>query len=305
MRAIVSTFSSLLWLDIDLHAREVRTDLIEDRRGRYFGLTRMGDRILVAARRDAESGPGAIYSFDSKGITAECVLEHKHLSDLHQIRVLGPWLFIIVGEGSLVAVFDTRTWKLVQCIELEPFVPAHLRHEAPSNRPTDVYHFNSLTFNRNRLFVLAHNHGRASFALEIMLDLKENRPEAIGLAAVHEGLGACSHDFVYDDGTLHVLDSSSGSVILRGESVDTRIELAKEACVAFLRGMAVSRDHLVVSHGTWAAERESRVYGNSAISVIDRRSRVTVFQTVFGNFGNTSDILLLKPPDLSDSFWHL
>ena len=305
--AVVTTFRAILWLEIDLKRRTIRSGVLEQSRGIYFGLTHCDHRILVAARNlDIEGRvqspnleTNTICSLDVNRATVVPVLTHECLRDLHQIRAIERWLCVVLGEGSQIAVFDRSSWRLVRLIDLTPLVPAHLQHEAPERRPSDHYHFNSLTFRGNRAFVLAHNWDYGSFALELEMEWKSQGPGRVQLIAVHQALGREAHDVVHDRDTLHVLDSAHGVLILRSRS-EHRLALSRVAATTFARGMALSRDYILVCYGIWSAEKSGRARTESRVCVIDRTTKETILDAAFGNWGNPCDILLLSTRDLSD-----
>jgi hypothetical protein len=308
LHAVVTTFNAVLRIEIDLYCKTLRTKVIEDHRGIYFGLTRCDRQILVAVRnlditgrkQSPDFGTNVICSLDVDRGLMSPVLAHESLRDLHQIRAAGHWLCIVLDEGSQVAVFDRRSWRLARLIELAPLVPVHLRHGAPKARPTDNYHFNSLTFCGRRAFVLAHNWERGSFALEIDLHWGPDGPERPRVIAVREALGIAAHDVIYHRGTLHVLDSDKGALILLSHS-ERRLSLSHGEKPIFPRGMALSRRYILACYGTWSAKKEGRERSESRVCVIDRATQEIILDAAFGNYGNPCDILLLSPPDLSDA----
>jgi len=305
--AVVTTFQAILWLEIDLERRTIRSDVLEQSRGIYFGLTHCDHRILVAARnldiegrvQSPDLETNAICSLDVNRASVVPVLTHECLRDLHQIRAIERWLCVVLGERSQIAVFDRSSWRLVRLIDLTPLVPAHLRHEAPEKRPSDHYHFNSLTFRGNRAFVLAHNWDYGSFALELDLEWRSQGPGRVRLITVHQALGREAHDVVHDRDTLHVLDSAHGVLILRNRS-ERRLTLSRMAATTFARGMALSRDYILVCYGVWSAEKSGRARTESRVCVIDRTTEETVVDAAFGDWGNPCDILLLSTRDVSD-----
>jgi hypothetical protein len=307
--AVVTTFNAVLRISIDMQTKSIASDVIERCRGIYFGLTRCDGRVLVAARNldingrlsSAEHATNVICSLDVATNTMTQVLAHPCLSDLHQIRAVGPWLWVVVDERSRIAIFERRHWQLVSMIDLAALVPESLRHEAPEERPSDHYHFNSITFCRGsrRAFVLAHNWRYGSFALELALDGRRGAGGAVRLAAVHEGLGTEAHDVIEDRGTLHVLDSGGNALVMRGR-VERRVPLAGDPGRAFPRGVAISRRHIFVCYGAWSVDKANRARSESRLRILDRATFDVVLDGSLGDYGNPCDILLLSTTDLSD-----
>ncbi len=304
---MVSTFSALLEVEIDLGRRTVKCRVADEGRGIYSGMTGCDGRVLVVTRSlDAQPAPpgvaaNAIYSFDP-GRSDPMALQAADASfkDLHQIRAMGRWLCVLLNHGSRIAIFDRRTWRQTAEIALEPFIPRRLR--APDHGSGgDAYHFNSLTFRDGRAFVLAHNWHRGSFALELDYALGQDGPVFTRLAAVHKDLGQAAHDAAFHDGTLHVLDSNNNALLLRGGN--SRRMLLKGGEMTghgFPRGLALSGDHIVIGMGSWSAERAARMMGETRLQVIQRSTGAVALDAMLGHYGNSSDVLLLSPPDLSD-----
>jgi hypothetical protein len=115
------------------------------------------------------------------------------------IHAVGDWLFVVVGRGSRLAVFDIATRHLVGCFDLQSVLPPDLRR---ADRPADQYHFNSISFSAGRLFVLAHNLAEGSFALELPFDPAPGRLPVQSLRSIHRGLGHASHDIVFARGCV-------------------------------------------------------------------------------------------------------
>jgi hypothetical protein len=307
--AVVTTFDAVLRISIDLQKQSIASEVIERCRGIYFGLTRCDGRVLVAARNldingrlnSAEHATNVICSLDVATHTMTPMLAHPCPSDLHQIRAVGRWLWVVVDERSRIAIFERRHWKLVSMIDLAALVPDPLRHDAPEDRPSDHYHFNSITFCRGskRALVLAHNWQYGSFALELTLGRCWGAGGEVRLGAVHEGLGTEAHDVIEDRRTLHVLDSGGNALIARGK-VDRRVPLAGEPGRAFPRGLAISRRHIFICYGAWSVDRASRARTESRIRVLDRPTLGVVLDESLGDYGNPCDILLLSPRDVSD-----
>lgn len=307
LRAVVTTFQAIVQLEINLEKKAVQQKVIEQDLGVYFGLTQCDGRILVVARNlDAEGRvkepsrkTNAICSLKNADDAISSVLTHENFGDLHQIRAIKGLLCVLIDEGSRLAFFDRASWQLVSSIDLEEFVPSYLRHEAPPERPTDPYHFNSLTFCGNRAFVLAHNWGYGSFVLELELEWGARRPTLAKLVAVHESLGHEAHNAIYDGGTLHVLDSYHGILIMRSRS-ERRIALSKGPDSIFPRGMALSRDYIIVCYGVRSEERIGRERSASRLCVLDRRTDEILLDVAFGNWGNPCDIVVTSTKDIGD-----
>ena len=204
------------------------------------------------------------------------------LADLHQIRAWKHKLFVVLGVGTALAVFDLRTGKRESVVDLARFLPKHFFRNPPDS-DCDPFHFNSLTFTATRAFALAHNWSQPSFALELALPLFGMR-HLMRLAAVHRNLGNASHDVVFCDPALYVLDGRGGRLLARRNGVETSISLAEVVHEVFPRGLAVARDHMIVGCGDWAEDRPGRKGGTTRILVLNRRSLATVLDVAIGEY---------------------
>ena len=243
MQAVLTTFSAILKLDIDLAGRTVSVEQLDDNKGVYFGLTRYRQDLLVAARNLDSAGdlttPGVttnvIYRLNLLDGSLNPFIDDPILADLHQIRAWGHKLFVVLGVGTALAVFDLRTGKRESVVDLARFLPKHFFRNPP-NSDCDPFHFNSLTFTATRAFALAHNWSQPSFALELALPLFGMR-HPMRLAAVHRNLGNASHDVVFCDRALYVLEGRGGRLLARRNGVETSSVWPRECTRSFHAGL--------------------------------------------------------------------
>ncbi|MCB1501272.1 MAG: hypothetical protein KDK07_16060 [Bauldia sp.] len=306
MQAILSTYTALVRVDIDLDAGHVETTTIDRGKGIYFGVTRAEEGYLVAARnldidrvkRDPSSPIDAIYWLDPGLQRMAPLIEHPVLYDLHQIRAWGRTLFVILGRGSALALFDIPSRRLRGVIDLASAVPDDVPRRAPING--DAFHMNSLSFANGRLFVLAHNWDQPSFALEFALP-RLPWPGTLSRVAVHRSVGSMAHDIMRSAGALHVLDSGAGRLLIRRSDGRERIvSLASATGRAFPRGLSLTRSHIVIGCGQHEAERALREVGPTRIVVLDRKTLEVRLDARIGDYGNPADILVTSEPDLTD-----
>jgi hypothetical protein len=305
LAAIVTTFKAVLRVGIDLAAGVARSEVIEAGKGIYFGLTTgLDGKLLLAARNCDASGristPGIgtnlVHELDPRtGATAPLPLP-PGLTDLHQIRRIGDFLGIVQGSGSAIVVVDLRRGRVTRRIDLLPFVPPELRHPADPFHPEDPYHFNSLSWDDRdgalTLLVLAHNWSHGSFALELACAMDADGPRPLHLLAAHAGLGRAAHDVLRADGTLHVLDSESGRLILRDAQATRLIDLPRHATASFARGLAVTDTHILVTYGFWSSEQFRRIRTPSRLCILDRTTLRVILDADLGTYGNTCEIML-------------
>jgi len=309
--AILTTFSAVLSVELDLTAGKARNAVIETGKGIYFGLTRdgAGGLLLAARNRDAagrirarDIGTDIIYTLDPRTGATTPRIAHPELADLHQIRRIGRFLCVVQGRFSRLMLFDLHSGALTRMIDLAAFVPAHLRHGPVAGHEDDLYHFNSIGWsgegNGGRLLILAHNWGD-SFALEFAAVLDEQGPALVELIAVHEKLGRAAHDIARIDETLFVLDSAGGQLIARG-ATDIRVDLPRQSSPTFARGLAVTASHILVSYGFWSSEKFARIRSPTRLCVINRAGLTPIGDFDLGDHGNSSDITVISEPDFCD-----
>jgi hypothetical protein len=305
LRLLVSTYKSLLLVEADTAGRGVLVTPIDQDKGIYYGLTAYRTGVLVAARNldtaRRQTNPAypanAIYFYEPRLATVVPFLTDPLLTDLHQIRRYGELLFVVLGTGSMIAIFDLRNRHLVTRLKLAPHIPAHLRHHGGAH-PDDPYHFNSLWTNGARLLVLAHNWDRGSFILDFHLSL--GPPISINLIGVHERLGHASHDVVAADGRLMVLDGQGGQVI--GHGTDPLLhDIEPLHGAPFPRGLSITRDHIAIGYGSWTAEPFTRLRSPSRLRILDRATWEIIMDGEIGLHGNPTDVLALSDADVSDA----
>lgn len=299
-----STFTGLLEVTLgpDHRLRGVRA--IDRGRGIYFGLSRAGDRVFAVARNQGPDGqvvaPGrptnTLIDLPAPGAAGpERVWSVPGTRGAHQIRYHDGLVWLMNCREPELVAFDPGRGEVVGGVALGPLVPDELRHPPPAEHPGDGYHFNSLDFVGDRLFVLAHNWGHGSFALELGYPGATAFLRTPRVRAVHTGLGTQAHDVFADEGRLFVLDSGAGRLVVSGGG-----RAGPPGGLGFARGLAVNHDFIFIGHGT-VGRREDRVTSPTHITVLDRRTSAVVAAVDVGPFGNPCDLLLMSEPDWSDT----
>jgi hypothetical protein len=302
LHLLVTTHVALLRVTLDCQAGNAAITVLHDSCPVYFGVTAAAGGMLVAARNVGLDfrvvTPGlpcnAIWRLADGASMPEQYIVHPVLFDLHQIQAVGNWLFVVIGRGSQLAVFDIATRQLVRCFDLQSVLPPELRR---SDRPADPYHFNSISFASRRLYVLAHNWLEGSFALELVFDPEPGQPPVLALHAIHRALGHASHDVVSDRGTLFVLDGEGAALIARGHPAG-RAALPGGESKPYPRGLIVLPDRLIVGCGTWSAERAERAKSPTRLCVLDRQSLELRQEVELGPFGNPCALALVGAPPI-------
>jgi len=300
MVLLQSTFTCLLEVTLSADFRLEKVRKIDGGHGVYFGLSRDREKIFAVARNTDVNG----HIVDANYPTSTLITVHsgKHWAipetrGLHQIRCHDGLVWLMNCRDPELVVFDPERGSVIGTLSLAPLVPAELQHPIPQEHPTDRYHFNSLFFMGGRLFLLAHNWGYGSFALEMEypgLDEFLARPRVV---QTHTDLGNQAHDIYVEDNRLHVLDSGNGRLLIAGkDSSSSNTEQQKQS---FARGLAVNANHFFIGHGSFA-KREDRVTGPTQISVIDRGTLELLSVVDVGPFGNPCDLMIMSERDWSD-----
>ncbi len=294
---LVSTHAALLQVALNLETGEANITVLHDACPVYFGLTAGAGGTLIAARNigldqrvvTPELPCNTIWRMQHGSRTLEPYISHPVLVDLHQIHAVGNWLFVVLGRGSQLAVFDLTTRQLVLCFDLQSVVPPDL---CRTDRPTDPYHFNSISSAPGRLFVLAHNWTEGSFALELLFDPDHEQRPVVTLHSVHRGLGHKSHDIVLDHGTLFVLDGQDGILIARGHPAE-RATLPNLGARPFPRGLIVMPERLVIGYGYRSADKGERVGSPTRLCVLDRENLDLQLDLDLGPLGNPTALAVV------------
>ncbi|MFN4260121.1 MAG: hypothetical protein ACK4RK_12565 [Gemmataceae bacterium] len=300
---LMSTFTALLRVTIDDQHQLAAVEPLHTGMGIYFGLTAGQGHVFAVARNldihkqvlDARWGRNNIlvspYPFDPTSWQAWTLPE---FADLHQIRFHGGLLWIVNGRAPELLAVDPRSRRLVVQLPLADMVPAEWQHPAPPEHPEDRFHFNSLFFTEDRLFVLAHNWDEGSFVLELSHAGPETALAMPRVARMYPHLGRNSHDVYWDGERLLVLDSG-GCRVLTSDG-QAGVFGSTETRGGFLRGLAVDDRFLYVGQGSFSDARADRMNGASWLVILERPTLRPLAMLDVGPFGNTCDLLLLDPP---------
>ena len=156
----------------------------------------------------------------------------------------------------------------------------------------DLYHFNSIGMDSERLYLLAHNWNQPSFALAL-----SRRAALSGRAerqACFQGLGSLCHDFLPQGGCYWTLDSGGGALVrLAPDGAQSVFEIEGADGKAFPRGLAALGDKLVIAYSFWSEQRGARTDSRALLTVFDPASERFLTHHDLGNQGNSSAILVL------------
>jgi hypothetical protein len=299
-----STFTCLLEITLDAHHRLVDVRRLDENRGVYYGLTRRHDEVFVVARNVSVDDRIPDPTFPSNNLLSFTWPWRNDVRSwsvpdtrgVHQARWHDGLVWLASCRDPELVAFDPLRGRVVGELALAELVPPELRHEAPAEHPMDRYHFNSLCFSADRLFVLAHNWHYGSFALELEYRGADSLFRSPRVCCVHTGLGCQSHDVYLEGGLLYVLSSLDGRLLASNGATH---QLGLDSSNCFARGLAVNGAFLYAGHSIFAS-RENRLTGMTQITIIDRARGQTAAVVDVGPYGNPCDLLLMSEPDWSD-----
>ncbi len=184
---------------LELNTKSGRVRRIHQGDGLYYGLAASDSSIYVAARKrmvssdtPAEEERGEILVFDLDLNLKERLQAPFPLRDLHQIAWHDEMLWVTCSYDNMVAIWDGKEWQ--------QWYP--LGETPDSSR--DVHHYNSLFFEGDLVWVLAHNRGPS----ELLAYSLQNR----NLVKRIE-LGNQAHNIWHEQGQLFTCSSGSGKIL--------------------------------------------------------------------------------------------
>ncbi len=311
-RLLASTLEALLEITCGPRGETPEIRVLHKGEGVYFGLTLGVEAVYFVARNlsleqikgNLRAGTNQIYRMQWLGVhwsPAQFVTHLGPVADLHQIRYQQEALWMVSPREPHVIAVELGAPDQIWRMNLDRFIPAHLQHPPRPGHHGDIWHFNSLHFPGDALWILAHNWEYGAFALEF-----ENAPlkdffRAPKLRRVIENLGHQSHD-VYDDGNgIWLLDSGGSYLIHACSSQVESWPLQLDGFPAsFPRGLAADAQRLFIGCGTNQEQRALRQCGESHILILDRDNMELTGVVELGKVGDVCDLLLIEPADLTD-----
>jgi hypothetical protein len=243
MRLLVTTSKSFLLVDTD----SGESYPLDRGRGLYYGMTRVGDQILVAARNRPVSSEiaqteerGEILIFDQLLQACGSLQAPFPLRDLHEIAWHNGSLWMTCSYDNMITVYDGSRW--------EQWFPLGGTLDGPG----DIHHFNSFMFDRDRVWILAHNRGDS----ELLAFSLKTRGLVERLA-----LGCCAHNIWQEEGQIFTCSSLDGR--LKGDD-GFLLETG-----GFPRGIAFGENLRCVGISAMA-ERTARDFTTGKLMLFDR-----------------------------------
>jgi hypothetical protein len=269
MKILVSTSHSLL--EIDEATLEIRR--IHSGKGLYYGIANTGDVIYVAARNRLVSSDlpqdeerGEILLFSRKLEFIKSLSADFPLRDLHEVAWDGECLWATCPYDNFVAKWNGNAW--------EKWFP----QPEDSYQVKDKHHYNSILFESNLLWLLAHNFGESE-----LISFNKNKMELMS----RQSLGFQAHNMWRENGLLHTCSSAQGLILNEIESV--------VSTGGFPRGYCRSGNKRFVGISE-LAERGARDFTTSKIVIYD--SEWNLLNTLeLVNEGLLLDMKMLGPMD--------
>ncbi len=217
-------------------------------KGLYYGISYSEEVIFVGARNNedcfnylgtVENERGEILVFDYHLNHIDTLQAPFALRDLHQILWFDNKLWAICSADNMVAVYDGTAW--------EKWYPS----DNMDTRGKDVNHFNSLFYDGQDLYVLAHNFGDSEiwhFSYPALKLLNKIR------------IGSQGHNIWKQDEELFTCDSQNGDVRSTG---GCQVTLG-----GFPRGVVRNEERIFIGTSD-IAERSMRSQVASRILIFD------------------------------------
>jgi lipopolysaccharide transport system ATP-binding protein len=267
-RLLVTTSHSLLEVDLERRAIVRR----HSGYGTYYGLTDNGNHAMVAARRRRVSSPvhkrnesGAILALDRRYKVLDQWQAPFPLRDMHEIRWHQGELWVTCTYDNLIAILRTDwTWDVWY-----PLGQA----QGPDR---DINHINSITFEADRVHLLAHNWGESE-VLTFALPSRE--------LITRRSLGEQAHNLWFEAGQWLTCSSVAGKIVgSAGFEYMTG---------AFPRGVAHIAGQRIIGLSA-IAERDKRDFADGELLILDADWRETGRISLPGE-GLVLDLLALDP----------
>lgn len=287
MKLLLSTPKYILHHDLQNN----KTDVLDNGRGEYYGLTwnSYGDRLafsysgientsLITLEDYAQSEQGGLYIGGRKTWT--------FLSQPHQIQWIDNYI-LVANTGR-----NTLSRYSIEDEGVKHFWLSDVRWDRLKKGGEEGGHFNSLCFKNGCVYIAAHNFSKGSYVLEL------EWPTLQVLRRVDAKFSAGIHNiWVTDDDQWIVCDSEVGAL----RDIKSREVLWCNNFQGYVRGLASSNNVIIVGHSERLADRTRRLYSETGIWVIDRKTWRTLDYINMGAFGTVHDVRIY---DFEDECHH-
>lgn len=264
-----------------------KVEVLESGPGQYYGISWSPDGQELAwsfsGVDDTTLIDLAAYAQSERG--GVCIGRRRSwpcLSAPHQIL----W----ISEDYLLATNTGR--NALTRISTEDFNTIQYRYDDSlwdrlSLQGTEGSHFNSLFHRGERIYLVAHNHTKASAILELEWPtLKYVSEQKLEISGIH-------NLWVTDDEQWVVCDSKAGGLL----DARTNTVLWSNGRQGYTRGLAATASIIVVGNSEFAPVRSNRRNFDAGLWIIDRKSWETLDYVSLGHYGGVNDVRIIDEPD--------
>ncbi len=254
MEVLVACPKNILWVDIETGRYEV----VESGRTEYYGIswTREGLCFSHSNIDNASLGTEESYRNSIKGtVSVARRTSAAFLSQPHQI-VCNNGKVICTNTGrNAIGILDTQT------LEYENFWINDKKWDRLGPKGTGN-HFNSVYVKGGKLYVCAHNWERPSkiFIVDLTTKVIEKYISMEASLWAHNVCRVQGQTLVCATNRGQLIEASSGEILCQAEK---RV---------LTRGLAISRDLILMGQSVWDGSRAARNHSDGGIWVLDRKS---------------------------------
>jgi hypothetical protein len=254
--------------------------------GTFFGLSWTPDgKELILGHDPGQPDVGAVDEIDMlKRETGRLSIGDQYVA----LKLASPHQLTATPDGRVLIANTGRN-------ALTVWQPnGTFRHVWLDGREWDRYsavgeegsHFNSVFWRDDRIWILAHNHSRGSYALEV----EDGTFEVI--QRIDTAYRGCHNLWVTGD-DVFTLASFTGEL---GSMKTGEVVWSSGDGTSLVRGLAVGKDHILIGD-TDRASRIDRNLAGGGVYIVDRSTMRTIDFIDFGNNGGTSEVRLLGEAD--------
>lgn len=283
MRLLISTPNFILGYDVEKDDLRI----LESGKGEYYGIS--------------WSPTGDSLAFACSGLDNASLIDlpsYAH-SEIGYLTVAGrkSWRFLSAPHQILWVHSDwilaTNTGRnALSRVSVHDFSNINYRYDGVlwdrlSTDQGDGSHFNSVFFRHGVVYLVAHNHDRGSYILELAWpSLEKIREHRLSAIAVH-------NLWISDDGPWFCCDSPNGAII----DARTGEEVWTCARQGYTRGLAATAELVFIGHSDFTTDRIVRTSSESGVWIVDRKTWKTLDYVSLGCFGSVHEIRIWDVPD--------
>lgn len=149
-------------------------------------------------------------------------------------------------------------------------------------------HFNSIFITQNKMYVVGHNWDRPSKVVELE-KISSNKTKIINIYS-KPNIHWAHNVWVTDDMIIvcnsmdgELVDIKTGNILWKGKSI--------------VRGLAATKDYILIGNSAADGSRRARKYSNSSIYVVDRHTMKTLEQISLPKSGCINEVRIIDEID--------